>query len=295
MADRKQERQLLGYLLGAIEDSERDRIERQLAGDAAMREKLARCEENLEPLRTVPRTFRPPEGLAARTCRRVFAYAEALAGRSEETRTVTPTPRQRARTMSPAAVPPSSTATWGWSDLVVAIGVFLAVTCSIFPALQRSRLNSRLVACQGNLRQLGSTEAQYQDLHSDGVGSGLAGGGVAMAGLPMASFLNQGGNADLLTPRPDKPAPTSFAPVSFSAGRGTLFGHDGFTGEVRGQNLLFLDGRVVFLAMGPAVDPSSDRLDDGDPLTPAWSSRPGDSANGPGDFAPIVPVSRPLP
>ena len=83
MADRKQERQLLGYLLGALEDSERDRIERQLAGDAALREKLARADESLEPLRTVPRTFRPPAGLAARTCRRVFAYAEALAGRQK--------------------------------------------------------------------------------------------------------------------------------------------------------------------------------------------------------------------
>ena len=124
--------------------------------------------------------------------------------------------------MSPAAVPPSSTATWGWSDLVVAIGVFLAVTCSIFPALQRSRLNSRLVACQGNLRQLGLIQAQYQDLHSDGVGSGLAGGGVAMAGLPMASFLNQGGNADLLAPRPAKPASPSLAPASFAAGPGTV-------------------------------------------------------------------------
>ena len=295
MADRKQERQLLGYLLGALEDSERDRIERQLAGDPALREKLARAEEDLEPLRTVPRTCRPPEGLAARTCRRVFAYAEALAGRSEGARTVTPAPRQRARAMSPAAVPPSSTATWGWSDLVVAIGVFLAVSCSIFPALQRSRMNSRLVACQGNLRQIGLTQAQCHDLHSDGVGSGPAGGGVAMAGLPMASFLNQGGNADLLAPRPATPAPPSLAPASFAAGPGPLFGHDGFTGGVRGQNLLFLDGRVVFLAMGPAVDPSNDGLDDGDPLTPAWPNRPGAPAHGSGDFAPIVPVSRPLP
>ena len=85
---------------------------------------------------------------------------------------------------------------------MVAVGVFLAVSCSIFPALQRSRMNSRLVACQGNLRQIGLTQAQCQDLHSDGMGSGPAGGGVAMAGLPMASFLNQGGNADLLAPRP---------------------------------------------------------------------------------------------
>jgi hypothetical protein len=154
-------------------------------------------------------------------------------------------------------------------------------------------MNSRLVACQGNLRQIGLTQAQCHDLHSDGVGSGPAGGGVAMAGLPMASFLNQGGNADLVAPRPATPA--SPAPASFAAGPGPLFGHDGFTGDVRGQNLLFLDGRVVFLAMGPAVDPSNDGLDDGDPLTPAWPNRPGAPANGSGDFAPIVPVSRPLP
>ena len=295
MADRKQERRLLGYLLGALDDSERDRIERQLAGDPAAREKLARAEESLEVLRAVPRTFRPPEGLAARTCRRVFAYADALAGYAAGARRVPPSSRRRARVMSPSAVPPSSTATWGWSDLVVAVGVFLAVTCSIFPALQRSRMNARLVACQNNVRRMGLTQAQFHDVHADGAGSALVGGGVATAGQPLASFVNQGGTGDLFSARPAGLAPPTSATPSLAAKLGPFFGHDGFTGSVRGQNLLFLDGRVVFLTMGPAVDPANDGLDNGDPSMSTWRNRPDVPARGPGDFAPIVPIRLPLP
>jgi hypothetical protein len=295
MADRKQERQLLGYLLAALDESERVRIERQLARNPALREKLTQAEESLEVLRSVPRAFRPPEGLAARTCRRVFAYAEALAGQAEGARTVSPAPRQRARAMSPAAVPPSSTATWGWSDLVVAVAVFLAVTCSIFPALQRSRMIARTVACQDNLRQIGLTQAQYHDLHDDGAGSAPAGREVAMAGLPLAFFLNQGGMRGFAAARPARPAPQCAAPLSLPAAPRPLFGHQGFSGSVRGQNLLFLDGRAVFMTMGPAVDPSDDGLDHGDPWTPAWPDRTDAPANGPNDFAPIVLIGRPLP
>jgi hypothetical protein len=293
MADCKQERQLLGFLLGALEDSERDRLERQLAVDPALREKLARADESLDVLRSVPRTFKAPEGLAARTCRRVFAYAEALAaGSAGAARTARPAPRQRARVMSPAAVPPSSTATWGWSDLVVALGVFLAVSCSIFPALQRSRMNSRLVACQGNMRQLGLTQAQYHDLHGDGAENAITGRGIAPAGLPLATVLNQVGDAGLVAPRPERPAPTPITPDSLANEPRALFGHDGFTGDVVGQNLLFLDGRVVFLAMAPAAGPSNDGLDSGDSSAPVWPDRFGAPADG---FAPIVPVGRPLP
>ena len=99
---------------------------------------------------------------------------------------------------------------------MVAIGVFLAVSCSIFPALQRSRMNSRLVACQGNLRQIGLTQAQYHDLHGDGTESGPAGGGSAMAGLPLASWLNPAGDAGLLAPRPVSPASPPLSPTSLA-------------------------------------------------------------------------------
>jgi len=102
--------------------------------------------------------------------------------------------------MSPAAVPPTSTATWGWSDLLVAVGVFLAISGLIFPAIQSSRMNMRLVACQNNLRQIGVARAQFQQpqpVAFDGVTA--AASGMALP-VSYASFLRESQPTDLAPP-----------------------------------------------------------------------------------------------
>ncbi len=270
MSDRKQQRQLLGYLLGALDDCERERIDGRLARDPDLEAELARVEESLEPLRAVRQAHRPAPGLAARTCRMVFAYSEALTGRMAQGLATRRPARQRARTMSPAAVPPSSTATWGWSDLVVAVSVFLAIAGLIFPAIQSSRTNLRLAACQNNLRQIGLTQAQFQQAHAVP---------AMTAGVPYASLLREGILTDLTPPRTTKtpkPVLRTAPPSLVGLGRGMPSAHQGFSQAVRGQNLLFLDGRVTFLAMGPIVDPAVDQSSPDDPFAP---SSPPDGAS----------------
>lgn len=295
MGDRKQQRQLLGYLLGALDEGEQERVQRHLARDPGLAAELARVEESLEPLRSVTRAHQPPPGLAARTCRRVFAYSQALAGRRGEPRASRRPVRERARAMSPAAVPPVSTAAWGWGDVLVAAGVFLAIAGLLFPAIQRSRMNMRTVACQNNLRQLGVTQAQFRDTlpvaftHHPVASAGQA------ANLPESRSPRQAGSL----PYGRIANPSYKLPVHELAADLAVFNppyttpHQGFRQAVGGRNLLFPDGHVIFVALGPIVDPNVETSPPDDsvasPLPFPGVTPPG----GPTDLAPIVLVSRP--
>src|SRR5688572_19191365 len=62
--------QLLGYLLGALEDPEREQVERELAVNARLRDELAEIKAALDKvgLSDSPEPVEPPAGLAERTC-----------------------------------------------------------------------------------------------------------------------------------------------------------------------------------------------------------------------------------
>jgi anti-sigma-K factor RskA len=77
MADCVRE-QLLGYLLGALEESERAWLEEQLANDPELRKELALVRIELESLRPRRQQFDVPFGLATRTCECVFSHADGV-------------------------------------------------------------------------------------------------------------------------------------------------------------------------------------------------------------------------
>jgi len=297
MADRTQQH-LLGYLVGALEESERARLEERLADSPELRAELARAEDLLHPLRAAPPAHRAPEGLAARTCRMVFAYSEALAGRLAEARARCAPSRQRARAMSPAAVPPSSTTTWGWSDLVVAVGVFLAVASLIFPAIQHSRMNTRLVGCQNNLRDLGLSQAQFQQAHPDLRVAGGPDGRWMPSGVPSGLPLRRGVQGVSSSPIPGWPAPLSCQPwrmmpvIPASGGRALWSPHHGISQAVCGANVLLPDGHVIFHVVGPAWAPPPDESQPEGSVVPVWPVGGSDGA-APTPFTSIVPGRRP--
>ena len=68
--------QLLGYLLGALDEAEQDALERQLRRDPRLRRELSEMREKIQPLEEDEDTqfdFPPPPGLAFRTCQLVAA------------------------------------------------------------------------------------------------------------------------------------------------------------------------------------------------------------------------------
>jgi prepilin-type processing-associated H-X9-DG protein len=292
MGDRRQQRELLGYVLGALDDRQRQRIDQRRSSDPGLEAELARIEQSLEPLRSVTRVYQPPPGLAQRTCRMIFAYSAAFAGRAGEGRITRGSDRERARAMSPAAVPPASTATWGWSDLVVAVSVFLAVAGLVFPAVQSSRMNMRLVSCQNNLRQIGQAHGQCQLTRPVNLDYGILDQPPA-APVSYASLPGEGALVDLAPAQAPRLPRFAMPMPPLAPARGSLSAHQGFTQTVHGQNLLFLDGHVTFLAMSPIVDPILDPSSPDDPFPQSWPSDDVSPAAGPGSLAPIVPLSRP--
>jgi hypothetical protein len=68
--------------------------------------------------------------------------------------------------MSPMATPPDSAGRFRWLDMAVAAGVFAAVSLLLMPAIQSSRFNAQLIACQDNLRQIGVGMTQYSQRYN---------------------------------------------------------------------------------------------------------------------------------
>jgi len=176
MADRV-EHQLLGLLLEALDDAEQKQLEEQLAADPELRRRLSRLQEALCPLEATRVRFEPPPGLAERTGRLVFRVACERAEASQR-RELEAAPSaavldpvlQATRPAEPlagAVAPPSSSGGWSWRDLAVAAAIFAAAALLVIPAIENSRFNARLVACQDNLRLLGQALSQYSQRHQD--------------------------------------------------------------------------------------------------------------------------------
>lgn len=164
MADR-QEEQLLGYLLDALDESGEERLKEQLASDPTLRHQLARLRAALRPLEPTREVFEPPEQLAERTCRFV-----ARAGVVPDAAVASVAPQQAAAPMSPVEPPvdaadtvgpPSWASSWGWKDLAAAAAILVAATLLVVPAIENSRFNARVEVCADNLRLLGRAMAQY--------------------------------------------------------------------------------------------------------------------------------------
>jgi hypothetical protein len=141
----QQSQQLLGYLLGALEEDEQQQIEAQLRRDPALRAELARLRQCLEPLEESWQPVCPPSGLWQRTCHFVDVAARAVAV----------VPGELARRSS-----------WAFRDLAAVAAVVVAGCLLLFPAVNRSRFQAAMRGCQNNLWQLGVSLKQYADINN---------------------------------------------------------------------------------------------------------------------------------
>ncbi|MHC4400427.1 MAG: hypothetical protein ACYTG0_12190 [Planctomycetota bacterium] len=175
MVDRTRE-QLLGYLLGALDDTERESVESELERNPELARELARVQERLHPLWAAQPDFAPPPRLAERTCELVASHTD---------------PAPQAEYAGPAPVGGA----WGgssWWDITVAAGMVLVVALLIFPAIQRSRYDARLLGCQDNLRTLGAALHQYSQSHVDLFPPVYDEGRLAGAGIYAPVLLSHG-------------------------------------------------------------------------------------------------------
>jgi hypothetical protein len=144
---------LIGYLLDAVDTDERQNIAQQLERDESLRRELDLLKTSLHPLSADQGHHEPPPGLARRCCDFVYSRTEIV----------------------PAALSPESASAatgkrhrWSWLDLSVAGAIAVAVLVLLVPAIYQSRLHSQLVACQSNLKDIGSALAHYTNRHHSG-------------------------------------------------------------------------------------------------------------------------------
>src|SRR5262249_44067208 len=141
---------LIGYLLNALDDDTRLRVERVLASDAAARERLELLRRALEPLAADAEVPEPPGDLVART----LAHID--------------------RTRAAAAIlrlperPTGATRVW-WrrADVLVAATILLGLV-SLIPSGLVSLQHARdRIQCQDNLRAFHQALMRYCDTHGD--------------------------------------------------------------------------------------------------------------------------------
>ena len=184
---------LLGHLLDALDGKEHDEVEARLDMDPGLRRQRRELREQLDLLSPGRVSFAPPPGLAERTCRLVASHdrrdgqltadldfvGEQL-DQHDEARAAKPA---RRRCMSPGAAPPSWISQFSRTDLIAAASVVIVASLLLFPALQQSRFQSRLISCQDNLRGLGGAMKQYSQLNNGFFPQIPAQGKVSAAGI----------------------------------------------------------------------------------------------------------------
>lgn len=149
---------LLGYLLGALEPHEMRRVERMIREDPTLRQQLREIERALEPLEQNlnPAIEELPTDLVGKTMAGIPPLAENQS----------PGERRTQATFD-SLVPMNAEIEMGeinrwsfidWAGGAVAAAAILGL---LLPSLAHGRFEARKVACQNQLRQLGTAITQF--------------------------------------------------------------------------------------------------------------------------------------
>jgi len=215
--------ELLGYLLGALEPEEHRRVDRLLVERPELQEELAEMRQRLVPLARVEETEAKqefPAGLARRACEYVARQARrvgsAPATMSTETAldktaldnmgAVDTADTERLAVgsavmsgpevvMSPIVPRFSAGGSWQLPDFIVVAAVAALVFSLLTPALVASRNQTRLAACQDNLRRIGMGLFNYAEANHNRFVPIAQSGPLSVAGA-YAPVLKSGGWVD---------------------------------------------------------------------------------------------------
>ena len=169
----------MDYLLGALNDLEAEAVRSRLESDPGYRRELDRTRGNLRRLQRLGGAAAPPPRLAKRTC-------DFLFDPDRPRRTVF-----RLRKM-PSLPPAQSGTRWNWADVIVTGVILLIAGLLVLPAVNSSRFQARVTACQDNLRQVGQALTEYSHKNHDVFPAVPAEGNLAAAGV-YAPILTENG------------------------------------------------------------------------------------------------------
>ena len=148
--------EIVGHLLGALDEPESTEVEKALADPhrgAVLRHDMERLRLALVPLSRDRELIAPPAGLASRTLGRVAAQRAAAAR-----------PQPVPRGLSPAPPQPRRTAR-AWVDRVIMAATALAACLLVAPLLLDSIAQARARRAERNLMRTSAALQGYADTH----------------------------------------------------------------------------------------------------------------------------------
>ena len=169
--------QLVGYLLGALDEGEHREIEQLVACNPQWAAECTRIERSLAPLKEDDEEFAPPPRLATLTVALVAAQAEKESLHREMTyqAKLVESPTEYSTSAddrpTPASLSRSSfesnprSIRFSLADAIVAACICAAAAVLFVPAIANSRQQAAILGCQNNLRQLGTALVSYSRQH----------------------------------------------------------------------------------------------------------------------------------
>jgi hypothetical protein len=165
---------LIGYLLGALEPQEKAQVDRQLEQDESLRQELTALQKRLAPLLGNKDHLVPPAELAQRCCDYVYSRAEVM-----------PT------ALSPIASSTAVRSRWSWLELSVAGAIAAAVAVFLLPNIYQSQIQSQILACQNNLKDIGYSAADYSERNGGYYPAVQPGDRINAAGMWAPTLVSQ--------------------------------------------------------------------------------------------------------
>jgi hypothetical protein len=167
--------QLIGYVLGADEPTEHSLVAGHLASDESLQRDLELLKRGLEPLAVDQTHFQPPAGLAQRCCEYVFSRTEIMPAALSPTTGVSTRSERR----------------WSWLELAVAGAIAASVAVFLLPKIYQSHVQSQLLACQNNLKDIGLAAANYSQRNGGYYPVAQPGDRVNAAGMWAPTLVSQ--------------------------------------------------------------------------------------------------------
>lgn len=143
----KRKPDLLGFLFGALDHDEQTRTESEIDKSPELGMQAGKLRRSLKriALDCRPDHDEPPPNLAENTCLRIWDQMQP--GLSEV-----------------SASELQATSNRSLADVAVAIGLMVIAVAVLLPALQASRFNAGVVACQNKLKDVGTALLAYSEM-----------------------------------------------------------------------------------------------------------------------------------
>ncbi|HUS38931.1 MAG TPA: hypothetical protein VMX74_05750 [Pirellulales bacterium] len=176
--------ELVGYVLGALDDAEKQQVEDYLSKDGDLDADLQLLRKSVEPLGCDNQHIDPPSGLAQRTCEYIEQQRLDVAKRHS----------RRHETSDSFETEFDATGGHRWTlvDIAVAAGIVIVLGMLVLPAVNHSRLNAQIAVCQNKLREIGTALNDYGKNRHGTLPEIPQSGRLAVAGIYAPKLLEAG-------------------------------------------------------------------------------------------------------